>query len=131
MFDRPHFESLDAFELDVKAFVAESGNPNSFAAWRAGWGVAMTLQGYPACNLEYVFETLDDERRITYTWTWDQDELNKAFLQGGEVPSNHEAWVAAHVAFLIVEPMRPRYIEASPALQQFIDDLKRESAGDN
>jgi hypothetical protein len=117
-----------AFEVSIQEFVDKHGNPNSFAAWQAGWRVGMAILGFNAASLEAHREIDDDtgQRRVTYSWSADQDVMIRDFLRH-ESTDPPGGWDAAHACFVAMELMRPAYIERSPALDEIIARLNKET----
>lgn len=80
-------------------------------AWVKAWEAAMAEAGYPKARLD-PFMAGDDT--WTYAWLSDLD----AWAADGEF--EHEAWVAAHRAFLTVDALRPECVEPSMKLQEML-----------
>jgi hypothetical protein len=78
-------------------------NMAEFDRWRNAWGAAMAEAGYPAVSLESVL----DPDGVSYAWAvaWADD-------------SEHDAWEAAHKAFVTVDALRPEWVRPSFALAE-------------
>jgi len=81
-------------------------------AWIHAWEAAMAEAGYPKARLEVA--KWDDV--WSYTWMSDLDE----FLNGDQ--QTGEAWSTAHVAFLLVDSLRPSWVQPSLMLQDMLED---------
>ena len=81
-------------------------------AWIHAWEAAMAEAGYPKARLEI---SLYDEG-WSYSWLWDLDD----FLNGEQ--QTGEAWSAAHMAFLLVDSLRPSWVIPSLMLQEMLED---------
>jgi len=83
-----------------------------FHAWITAWEAAMAEAGYPRARIDW----LQEMEGLSYGWVSDIDE----FMAGLE--QSHESWEAAHMAFLLVDSLRPEWLQPSLMLQQMLDE---------
>lgn len=96
----------------------------SLHAWLRAWEAAMAESGYPRARITPEF--YGPEEGWTYGWVEDVD-LFAARANGEPVTYDeamHDAWNTAHLAFLLVDPLRPEWMEPSLMLQTMMQAIK-------
>lgn len=80
-------------------------------AWIKAWEAAMAEGGYPKARIDPIME--DDG--MSYGWMSDLDE----FIEGRE--QSEAAWADAHIAFVLVDHLRPDWVTPSLVLQAMLE----------
>jgi len=83
----------------------------SMHAWIVAWEAAMAEVGYPKARIDPIAEP----DCWSYGWMSDLDK----FIEGQEQTEGE--WDTAHVAFLLVDHLRPEWVKPSLILQQMLE----------
>ena len=83
----------------------------SMHAWIKAWEAAMAEGGYPKARIDPIME----DEGMSYGWMSDLDE----FIEGRD--QDTVAWEYAHVAFMLVDHLRPDWVRPSLILQQMLE----------
>lgn len=79
--------------------------------WMTAWEAAMAEAGYPKARIDvHRFEDATGVVVVHYVWTHDVESGT-----GDDV-----GWVAAHKAFLIVDELRPSFVQPTPVLVELL-----------
>jgi hypothetical protein len=130
-FSMANIETLEDVRQTLERINALRGNPNSFALWRSSWEHCMAIQGHPHAMLYHVLhqDPVDVKHvAVSYGWESDTDGYLIAWLEQGPWNPGPDAWDDAHVAFVLVDIVRPEYILPSLALERL---LRLQTSGDN
>jgi hypothetical protein len=90
--------------------------------WIRAWEAAMAESGYPRARITP--EYYGPEDGWGYGWVDDVDAFAGEAM-GIESPAvDHQAaWQTAHIAFILVDGLRPEWMTPSPMLAQLLTEL--------
>ena len=93
----------------------------SLHAWIKAWEASMAESGYPRARLT---PQIEEDGTWSYGWMEDVDQFAAATM--GEFPlkdlNPRDGWHTAHLAFILVDRLRPDWMNPSPILAEMLGD---------